>query len=379
MDFGGPDNFGFTWQDSDEPGGPVFTWVNIVDIGIEVTWEHGDSDDGHTNPIPMGMTFNFYGANYDSMVISTNGWVSFLRAPDDPFGFVDNGVMPSNDELQTLLAVDWDNLDGGNSGHCYYYHNTAANSFIVSWVNWSHKPEPTNQHDFQLILNGSDGTITFQYGSGTFQNDVTIGIENEAGDDGLVAVFNESYLHNNLAIQFSPPIFWLSTNLADGVLPTSGIQDFEVYMLSAGLPTGTYNGAIIISSNDIDQPVSVIDVLFEIEGICNYVPGDVNGSGEANGIDVTFMVTFFKGGNSPHEECPPCDTLGTNMIYPQGDVNGNCSFNGIDVTYFVAYLKGLGPALRFCDSCPPAGGSTAISAPVHPALSPIKKVLKEIR
>jgi len=36
-------------------------------------------------------------------------------------------------------------------------------------------------------------------------------------------------------------------------------------------------------------------------------------------------------------------------------VNGNCAANGIDITYFVSYLKGQQPALLHCANCPPAG------------------------
>ena len=82
---------------------------------------------------------------------------------------------------------------------------------------------------------------------------------------------------------------------------------------------------------------------------CDYVAGDVNDSGDFNGLDVTYSVTFFKGGTPPPYQCE--GTFG-NVWFVAGDVNGNCSFNGLDVTYMVAYLKG-GPGLLFCADCPP--------------------------
>jgi hypothetical protein len=88
-------------------------------------------------------------------------------------------------------------------------------------------------------------------------------------------------------------------------------------------------------------------------GGCAYVPGDINGNGSANGIDVTFGVSFFKGGSLPPIDCnPPCAAQ-TDPFYAAGDVNGNCTFNGIDITFFVSYLKGGRPALLFCPNCPP--------------------------
>ena len=82
---------------------------------------------------------------------------------------------------------------------------------------------------------------------------------------------------------------------------------------------------------------------------CDYIAGDVNNSGDFNGLDVTYSVSYFKGGTAPPYQCE-C-TFG-NVWFVAGDVNGNCSFNGLDVTYMVAYLKG-GPGLLFCADCPP--------------------------
>jgi hypothetical protein len=101
---------------------------------------------------------------------------------------------------------------------------------------------------------------------------------------------------------------------------------------------------------------------------CPYVPGDVNGNGVANGIDVTYYVSYLKGGPAPPIscDCPPHGAL-----YVAADANGNCATNGIDVTYMVSYFKG-GPPLMFCADCPP----TMLLAPapaVIPRLGPKSK------
>jgi hypothetical protein len=97
---------------------------------------------------------------------------------------------------------------------------------------------------------------------------------------------------------------------------------------------------------------------------CPYTIGDINSNGQTNGIDVTYGVGFFKGGNAPPVSCPMCPE--PNPFYAAGDVNGNCVFNGIDITYFVGYLKG-GPALMSCPDCPPA----SLMIPSVPAIEPI--------
>jgi len=86
---------------------------------------------------------------------------------------------------------------------------------------------------------------------------------------------------------------------------------------------------------------------------CNYIPGDTNGDGVANGIDVVFGVNYFKGWPPPPRTCPMCPQR--HPFYAAGDVNGNCSYNGIDITFFVNFLKSsVMPYLLFCPACPPA-------------------------
>lgn len=63
----------------------------------------------------------------------------------------------------------------------------------------------------------------------------------------------------------------------------------------------------------------------------DFLPGDANGDGQVNGLDVVFLVAYLKG------QGPPPDPL------LRGDANGDCMVNGLDVIYLVAYLRGEGP------------------------------------
>ncbi len=113
-------------------------------------------------------------------------------------------------------------------------------------------------------------------------------------------------------------------------------------------------------------------------GGCDYVVGDVNGSDSYNGLDITYGVSFFKGGALPMCPFGSCPIPPCNSFYYCGDVNASCSYNGLDITYGVSYLKG-GPALMPCASCPP-GGLIVTSAPGEiiksPAISNVKPKVK---
>ncbi|MEZ4823969.1 MAG: hypothetical protein R2942_16820 [Ignavibacteria bacterium] len=73
----GPDAGGYRWIDSDEPGGPTFNWVEIAATGTPITtWTSGTADDGSVI-LPLPFTFTYYGNNYASLKVVTNGWMGF--------------------------------------------------------------------------------------------------------------------------------------------------------------------------------------------------------------------------------------------------------------------------------------------------------------
>jgi hypothetical protein len=109
------------------------------------------------------------------------------------------------------------------------------------------------------------------------------------------------------------------------------------------IPGYVYSANANINNND---PYGFPVILFSINAVsggCDYIVGDVNGSDNYNGLDVTYGVNFFKYG-SPEPQCDPnCP-----------DVNASCNYNGLDITYGVNYFKYGSPGPQPCADCPPA-------------------------
>jgi hypothetical protein len=79
-----------------------------------------------------------------------------------------------------------------------------------------------------------------------------------------------------------------------------------------------------------DSMVLNPDYFYVLPGHCNNNPrGDANCSGSLNGLDVVYLVAYFKGLGPGF--CCLCS----------GDANSSGSVNGVDVTYLVAYFKGF--------------------------------------
>jgi hypothetical protein len=145
---------------------------------------------------------------------------------------------------------------------------------------------------------------------------------------------------------------------------------YTLTMNASSLTPGMYNCNLNYTSNDIDHPSGSMPVaLLVTQPGCAYVPGDMNGNGAPNGVDIVYAVNYFKGtGNPPPIDCYPFCPGTPNPFYAAGDVNGNCAFNGIDITYFVGFMKGIYSQLLTCPSCGPALPLPAIQPSLTPSL-----------
>jgi hypothetical protein len=257
-DQGGPDGYGYLWIDSDEPGGPNYSWIEISGVGTVP----GSGDDGNYGPFPLGFDFDFYGVSYSAVRICTNGFISFTSTSTT---YTNQGI-PNSSAPNCLIAPFWDDLNPSTGGTIYYYADAANQRFIVEWDGVNHYYD-SNPETFQIILN-YDGTILYQYETVTTNSGCTVGIENHAGSDGLQIAFNADYLHSNMAILFTDNLAdpWLEVTPTSGTVPGGNSDLLDVIFNATDLEVGVYTGSITVTSNDPSDDTIVIPVTLEVGG-----------------------------------------------------------------------------------------------------------------
>jgi hypothetical protein len=305
----------------------------------------------------------------------------------------------------TLVGL-WDDVSFESS-----YNNQPESSWTSqSMIGFAWMSNPADPQNF-FVTNGDTTLIC------TFVMQVTddISLQNDT-----VSIFREGY---------SPRNEWLIWGLLDGITPIFPTSHYSsVYFLSqsqVGYISGTvYDGSsnplagvlvkalqlprsdttdsngdfaldwfepgdyqlcfshygfsdTILTATVTAEDTAIIVISMAVGGGCDYIVGDVNGSEIYNGLDITYGVSFFKGGPDP--VCDSCDCSPHPFFWVCGDVNGSCSYNGLDITYGVSYFKG-GPIPNPCADCPPSGAISAFSIE-KPAVErfPISKKGSDVR
>ena len=237
----GPDAAGYYSLSSIDTAAPYVTYFDISSrptatqvsfYDADVTNELGVptlqtlmNDDGVSRAIDLsawnnGQGFPFYGVNYSSVYMSTNGLLTFSLtiASDD----VANQCALESTAPNNVIAVLWDDLlmknpgEGAGGGFvevfgdCPVYFNTSGPiCAIFQWENADHWGGAVDSFDFQVVL-FEDGTIVMQYASGNPERGLssTTGIENFDGSISLTNVCNSAdSVPDNSTILFSnvPP------------------------------------------------------------------------------------------------------------------------------------------------------------------------------
>lgn len=235
----GPDQFGYLAKDNNEAGGPVYSWIDITEIGTEVT---GLTDDNVSAVFPIGWNFHFYWYDVSQFYVGSNGYIKFSTTGQmaQPIPQLPNATAPN--DIVAPYAADW-YFGGTDPSECYYWSNN-DDTLIVSWVNVTAWAQGGNlgDHNFQLILSGADSSITFQYGTSTLNdvsnNNISVGIENLTGTLGISNFYSDTglpadYPPNNAAIKFYYPdvitfqvhdlaMSGVQNSLSQGVFLTTG-------------------------------------------------------------------------------------------------------------------------------------------------------------
>jgi subtilisin family serine protease len=255
---GGPDLFGYTWRDSDDPNGPVFSWFDITSIGEPIF--SLDGDDESSDPLEIGFPFPFYGNTFTMVRATTNGWLSFTSFISDPF----NDPLPSSASAENLIAVFFDDLDFRGARRATYYGDGSV--FVVQWTNVDRRTAGSRL-TFQVILY-PNGRIVMQYltMSGVLDS-ATIGIQNASVNDGLTVAFNSAYVHNNMAVEFRRPFEFLSVHPSSGTIPPDGSLDLDLRLDATTVSPGDYEAVLDLTTNDPARGLISVPVTLHVVGI----------------------------------------------------------------------------------------------------------------
>ena len=253
---GGPDEFGYAWMDSNEPGAPSFTWT---DISMTGTLIDGFSDDAVVGPIDIAFPFPFYGLDQNQLFISSNGFITFDSGTGH--GCCVGQPIPEADSNNHLVAWMWRDLNP--QGGTVHYEHIDNDNIVIQFTNYGEYNGPGTV-DAQVQLKAS-GEVILRYNEfgGSMDNvNVSVGIENQAGDIGLQVALNTPYLEDGLAISFAP--YWLSSDTSDLTLSPNAEEQIILTIDTQDLAVGDYDSFFIIQSNDVTRPQIVLPVSLQV-------------------------------------------------------------------------------------------------------------------
>lgn len=180
---------------------PSYEWIDGVMSGTSLNL----SDDGYSTQ-EFSFTFPFYGRNYNTVHIGSNGYISFVDTSPRDYS---NEILPCSydPDCQKLIAPLWDDWyplwDENGYSDSDIFVREFSDKFVITWNdifnyegNWNTYEDRST---FQVILYKT-GDIRFNYKTVGITNGVTIGIND---GDGINYKSHDSLPTNLSSILFT--------------------------------------------------------------------------------------------------------------------------------------------------------------------------------
>jgi hypothetical protein len=195
---GGPDDFGYTWDDS-----VPFAWIDATsgtDTGMS-----GDSWWQRFGPVNLPFAFKYYENTYAQVYIAASGYVAFTDEGAWPW----QSRLPWPGKPNNVVAPYWAPLKlatNGPRGRVYYKSGGAPPNryFVVEWHQVTDVWRQESTFTFEVILY-ENGDILFQYATMNGNACGHAGIEDSAGLEGLAYGSYCQQYPSNKAVRFSRP------------------------------------------------------------------------------------------------------------------------------------------------------------------------------
>ncbi len=199
----GPDAYGYYAYDRLDTA--YTEWENFSFIDIQGPGTALNPGDETVLEVTLPFSFKFYGNTYNTVYISSNGWLSFIQPQNADYT---NDPIPTSGEPQGVIAPLWDDYDPSQAGNVYYYNDTHSHQFIVEWAGVPRYNNPNEILTFEAILRDpgyyptitGDGEIIFVYQRLDNILSATVGIESIDETTGLQCLYNGTYDQKSAAL-----------------------------------------------------------------------------------------------------------------------------------------------------------------------------------
>ncbi|MBM3325403.1 MAG: T9SS type A sorting domain-containing protein [Calditrichaeota bacterium] len=175
----GPDKYGYiciddidlTWENR-----PSFEWIELnprlggrgTNTGLTDFGEERDA----SCVVRLPFTFRYYGRDFDSLTICTNGWAAFGN--HSALVSARNRQIPGGEVVSAMLCPFWDDLLTTVNNGVFYWYDRDNRVFVVEWCQMRKLGQQGNGEPletFEIILYDpavhrtatGDGEIVFQY------------------------------------------------------------------------------------------------------------------------------------------------------------------------------------------------------------------------
>ncbi|MEM7146540.1 MAG: choice-of-anchor Q domain-containing protein [Verrucomicrobiota bacterium] len=276
---GSESNYGYSFTDSTESGGPTYQWINITATGQAVVTDGDDTSTfdpivGNNGPVELGFPFTFWGTTHSSLTAAANGFLSTVDDKgDDATHDCPLPATPSEGGgARFYLLHDDLTLVGAGDLYYQYFHKSPHPHAEcgVSIFSWDQVVEKSsgNKIDIQALL-FDNGDIIYQYGINTgtnSSNGYTIGIQNAAATFHLTYSCSNSGANVpvNLAVLFTPPSITVTTD-ADELDSPAGANISLREALREIPPGGQIFFDASLSGDELDLSSGHADIALEID------------------------------------------------------------------------------------------------------------------
>jgi subtilisin family serine protease len=250
----------FAMLRSDEPGGPVYSWVDLPAGAPTLKL----SDNSIKEEVPLGIEFPFYGYIMTDTLVTSDGTLAFTQ-PNQQYNGPIGPCLPTSEFHFYVIAPFRTDLDPAQGGTVRYGTINGGKTFVLSYERVPLHSGPANAtYTFQVLLH-DDGRIVFQYHDlGALPDKLGVGVQRSPEDAQAIGCGSATPIANQLAVAFQPQLntaTWLDTPIDQGtVLPDAQAEITATLQWARPLLHTIQHGRIEISSNDPIRSVVVLNI-----------------------------------------------------------------------------------------------------------------------